>query len=59
MGIWGGALTLTSYPSLPPSLPHSQRFKSMDRFCFVDGDMGGALTLRVQNDRCHVQTFYR
>jgi len=42
-------------PSLPPS---RQRFKSMDRFCFVDGDMGGSLRLHVQNDRCHVQTFY-
>ncbi|GAB5033927.1 checkpoint protein [Nannochloropsis oceanica] len=35
-----------------------ERFKSMDRFCFVDGDMGGSLRLHVQNDRCHVQTFY-
>jgi hypothetical protein len=34
------------------------RFKAMDRFCFVDGDMGGALTLRVENDRVHVKTFY-
>lgn len=28
------------------------RFKAMDRFCFVEGDMNGALTLRVDNDRC-------
>jgi hypothetical protein len=28
------------------------RFKAMDRFCFVEGDMNGALTLRVENDRC-------
>ncbi|TFJ82210.1 hypothetical protein NSK_006539 [Nannochloropsis salina CCMP1776] len=35
-----------------------ERFKIMDRFCFVDGDMSGALRLRLQNDRCHVQTFY-
>lgn len=27
------------------------RFKAMDRFCFVEGDMNGALTLRVENDR--------
>lgn len=26
------------------------RFKAMDRFCFVEGDMNGALTLRVEND---------
>ncbi len=34
------------------------RFKAMDRYCFVDGDMSGALSLRVENDRCHVKTFY-
>jgi hypothetical protein len=59
-----GPLLMTESCLLSPSISRlsscsTQRFKIMDRFCFVDGDMSGALRLRLQNDRCHVQTFYR
>lgn len=59
-----GPLLMTESCLLSPSISRlsscsTQRFKIMDRFCFVDGDMTGALRLRLQNDRCHVQTFYR
>lgn len=52
-------------PQVQLELPYNKsmrvvldRFKAMDRFCHVDGDMNGSLTLRVENDRVHVKTFY-
>jgi hypothetical protein len=29
-----------------------ERLRSMDRYCFVDGQMDGSLVFRVDNDRC-------
>jgi hypothetical protein len=27
------------------------RFKSMDRFCLIQGDMTGSLNFKIENDR--------